>query len=209
MTPHDPETTQSENLLDSPRSPESSIVDENMVTTSNLSNKVGKKNFGYRSLIALMADGRDDSNKKLRRNNHAAWEVLMKNKLLRKNNWDIIDKPDSPYRYDENGQYTRHPSSRQKRQLARIYGTLCASLSPDMEELRQEFEDKDTHKLRDPHALWRYLQTVTNAETPGEIALLMASAYNIQSDIPSEVHDTIAAIQLKLRAVGEPMKDAQ
>ena len=45
MTPHDPEMTQSENLLDSPRSPESSVVDENIVTSSNLSNKVGKKNF--------------------------------------------------------------------------------------------------------------------------------------------------------------------
>jgi hypothetical protein len=133
----------------------------------------------------------------------------MKNKLLKKNNWDIIDKPDSPYRYDENGQFTRHPSSRQKRQLARIYGTLCQSLSADMQGLQQEFEDKDPHKLRDPHALWRFLQTVTNVETEGEIALLMASAYHIQSDSPSVVHDTITAIQLKLRAAGEQMSDAQ
>jgi hypothetical protein len=156
-----------------------------------------------------MTDGGDGSYKKLRRNNHASCEVWMRNKLMKKNNWDIIDKPESPYQYDENGQYTRHPSSRKKRQLARIYGTLCASLSPDMQGLRQEFEDKDAHKLRDPHALWRFLQTVTNVETEGEIALLMASAYHIQSDTPSVVHDTITAIQLKLRAAGEQMSDAQ
>jgi hypothetical protein len=122
----------------------------------------------------------------------------------------MLMKRSSPFKYDHKGEYTRMPGKREQEDIRQLWGTIGTCLCPKMRKLRKKYI-KEQFKLQGRHLndavqLWQYFKNNANDKTKTEVAQEKAQAFNLKSDVPSEVAASLEEINTGLPATGK-MRD--